>query len=234
MINQKIGKRIRSFRKKRGLTLKELGLLINKSESTISKYEKGEISIDMETFYEISEALNVQVTQLIYLPNTVKELAEQDMKPTFFEDLSIIYSYLFDGRSNQIIKSIIEVLPSSIKEEGHNVYMYMNFKDYNDYQNCETTFKGTMTHHDAITNIQLINVDTDMEQANAKILASYLNSETKWGLFNGLSSRPIMPIAVKMLFSKKILSENDILLNELKVSREDIRTLKLFNMLVVT
>lgn len=56
-ISQEIGRRIRAFRKMRKLTLDELALIIYKSKSTISKYEKGEISIDIETLYDIADAL---------------------------------------------------------------------------------------------------------------------------------------------------------------------------------
>jgi hypothetical protein len=73
-----------------------------------------------------------------------------------------------------------------------------------------------------------------MEKASIQILASYLDSEIKWGLFNGVSSRPMMPIAIKMLFSKKPLKEDDELINKLKVSKEDIGLLKLYNMFSVT
>lgn len=43
-----------------------------------------------------------------------------------------------------------------------------------------------------------------------------------------------MPIAVKMLFSKKCLPEDDAFLRHLKVSRDDVRLLKLYNMFSVT
>ncbi len=41
----------------------------------------------------------------------------------------------------------------------------------------------------------------------------------------------MMPIAVKMLFSKRRLNEDAELIQKLKVSREDLRLLKLYNML---
>lgn len=72
-----------------------------------------------------------------------------------------------------------------------------------------------------------------MEKASVQILASYLSSETKWGLFNGFSSRPMMPIAAKMLFSRSRLPEDEALIRQLKISREDIRLLKLYNMFSV-
>lgn len=58
-ISQHIGSRIRSIRKSRGLTLQALADKIHKSRASLSKYESGEIVIDIKTLYEISEALNV-------------------------------------------------------------------------------------------------------------------------------------------------------------------------------
>ncbi len=111
--------------------------------------------------------------------------------------------------------------------------MYMNFKDFNSYQNCENTYWGYMEHFDALTNIILTNQDSPMEKASVQILASYLDNDTKYGLFNGFSSRPMMPVAVKMLFSKKKLKEDQNLIQLLKISKEDIRLLKLYNMMSV-
>lgn len=112
--------------------------------------------------------------------------------------------------------------------------MYMNFKNFETYQNCENTYWGYIEHYDALTNIILTNQDTPMEKASVQILASYLDSPTKWGLFNGFSSRPMMPIAIKMLFSKEQLKEDADLIRQLKVSKDDIRLLKLYNMMSVT
>lgn len=90
-----------------------------------------------------------------------------------------------------------------------------------------------MEHFDALTNIILTNQDSPMEKASVQILASYLDNDTKYGLFNGFSSRPMMPVAVKMLFSKKKLKEDQNLIQLLKISKEDIRLLKLYNMMSV-
>ena len=110
----------------------------------------------------------------------------------------------------------------------------MNFKDYNDFQSAENTYYGWIEHFDALTNIQLINRDMPMEKASVQILAATLDSDTKWGLFNGFSSRPMMPIAAKTLLSRTRLTEDKELLHSLKISREDIRLMRLYNMMSVT
>ena len=44
----------------------------------------------------------------------------------------------------------------------------------------------------------------------------------------------MMPIAAKMLLTKKPLTADGALAKELKISKEDLRLLKLYNMLAVT
>ena len=61
----------------------------------------------------------------------------------------------------------------------------------------------------------------------------FLDSETKWALWNGVSSRPLMPVAVKMLLSKKPLKEDAALKTQLKLSKEDISRMKYYNMFSV-
>ena len=56
-INVYIGGQIRKYRKANGMTLQQLADVIHKSRATVCKYENGEISIDIATLYEISQAL---------------------------------------------------------------------------------------------------------------------------------------------------------------------------------
>ena len=87
-INQEIGKKIRIFRKMRNLTLDELALKIYKSKSTISKYEKGEIAIDIETLYDIADALMINVEQLLYVENNIPLSSQSLQIPSFFDGIS--------------------------------------------------------------------------------------------------------------------------------------------------
>lgn len=231
-ISIEIGKRIRNFRKMRHMTLEEMSAVICKSKSTISKYEKGEIAVDIETLYELADALHIHVEQLLYCRPKRTVIQTFNNHPAFFNGVSRFFSYIFDGRNNQLIRCVFDVL-SEAENNQYKIMMYMNFSSYDHYQNCENTYWGYIEHYDAVTNIVLTNQDTPMEKASVQILASYLDSDTKWGLWNGFSSRPMMPIAMKMLFSKTPLKEDLSLIRQLKVSKEDIRLLKLYNMLSV-
>ena len=98
-ISTEIGKQIRTFRKKRKMTLEALAAVICKSKSTVSKYENGEIPVDIETLYEIASALQIHVEQLLYCPPRHANLPDSKNSPAFFAGCSQFYAYVYDGRN---------------------------------------------------------------------------------------------------------------------------------------
>ena len=60
-----IGKNIKLFRIEAGLSQRELGLKVRKSESSIADYENGRSSCGIDTFSAIAKALNVSEDELI-------------------------------------------------------------------------------------------------------------------------------------------------------------------------
>ena len=232
-INSEIGKKIKYYRKIKKITLEDLSKKIYKSVSTISKYENGLIKIDVESLYLIAHAFDININNLLYIEDEYILDDSKDFLPAFFNNTAKFYSYFYDGRINKIVKSKLNIV-SKINNNTYKVLMYMNYTDSQHYQICENTYTGIIEHFDAKSNILLTNKDTPMEKATIQILASYLDEETKWGLWNGFSSRPMMPVSFKMFFSKRELKINKDLEDHLKMSREDIKFLKLYNMLSTT
>lgn len=232
-INREIGRKIKNFRKGRSLTVQALADMINKSKSTVSKYENGEISIDIVTLYSIADALNIHVEQLLYIEPKAEKKFLKSEPSAFFRNSTRFYSYFYDGRINGLVRCVIDVFPQQNPPIFKTV-LYMNVKSYENYEDCENTYWGYMEHYDVITTIVLRNQATPVERVIINILASFMDSQKKWGLMSGISFRPFMPIALKMLFSKEPLAEGKELIDELKISKEDIRIMKIYNMLTVT
>lgn len=231
-LTKEVGKNIKSFRKKKGMTLQELAKLLCKSKATVSKYENGQIAVDIVTLYEVARALDIHVDQLLYSETTRGQLNVTGNVPSFFRGLTQFYLYFYDGRSRTLQRYVVDVM-SKTKENAYKLMVYANIESYENYYNCETTYWGYLNHYDALSNMILYNQDTPMEQVTVSILASYLDAPTKWGLLHGISSRPLMPVAAKVLLSKKILNDSQELERELRISREDIRTMKQYNMFTV-
>lgn len=61
-----LGANIRRFRKMCGMTQKQLASLIHKSLACVSKYEQGDISMDVYTLQQIACQLGVPVHQQQY------------------------------------------------------------------------------------------------------------------------------------------------------------------------
>lgn len=229
-IGTKIGQQIRLERKKQALTLEILAQRINKSTSTLAKYEKGEITIDIATLYDIANALQINIEHLLIPQQRTLNMATAKI-PTFFYGLSQFYGYIYDGRVNAIIRCVFDIT-KQLEPNKFKIIMYMNFKSFERYQAAENIYDGDIEHFDALTHIALTNRHMSMEKASAQVLASQLEADTKLGLFNGFSTRPMMPIATKILLARKRLDENEDLITQLKISKEDIKLYRLYNMLI--
>lgn len=231
-INSEIGAKIRMYRKIKNMTLEELSKKIYKSKSTICKYESGQIQIDVESLYAIADAFEINVEKLLfYRDEYILEDKRREL-PAFFRDLTSFYTYSYDGRNNKIINARLNI-KSKLEDNNYRVNMYMNFLDSETYQVCENTYSGFLEHFDAKSNVILTNRDTPMEKAIIQIPASFLDGETKWALWSGFSTRPMMPCASKMLISKKEIKYSKEFENSLKINKEDIRYLRLYNTFTV-
>lgn len=86
-ISKEIGQNIRRTRKMRKITHQQLAQAIGKSQSAISKYESGEIAVDIDTLYAIADALQVHIETLLYFPNTATSSSTLKNAPLFSEML---------------------------------------------------------------------------------------------------------------------------------------------------
>ena len=163
----------------------------------------------------IFTASSITLRAIILHPGMEQEIGAPDLqitfansdRPSFFAPYSQFYSYVFDVWKGIIMHCVHDIL-EPLEKNRFRIEMYMNSTSLVDYQNCETSYFGTIEHFDAVTDILLTNQQSPMEKASSQIFAPYLDSETKWGLFKGFSSRPMMPVATKMLFSTKLLKED--------------------------
>lgn len=237
-IEVKLGNAIKNCRVNRHLTQIELANLINKSNTTLAKYEKGEISIDVVTLVEIATVLEVP---LEYFTEAICEKKKAPVSlqsvseiPPFFSKKKL-YLYFQDSRNNSLNTSVLKILEKSKSELNcYDAELYMNVKNLEDYIFCENTYAGTIEFHHIITNIYMKHRATPIEKIMINILENFTPSETKMGQFTGVSFRPVTPLSFKMLLSTKPIKENDPILKNLLINKEDIKRLKSNNYFAIT
>lgn len=228
-----VGRRIRLYRKTKNLTIETFAGMIHKSKATVSKYENGDISIDIETLFVIAEALGVSINQLVdYAEETPADAAEDGVKHKLSK--SRYYMYFYDGRRNRIARNIIEVQDGGEENGVFDANMYAYLDSFDNYYQCKLLYHGVMRRYDTFVNFNFENQNNKVERAFLYAINSFSHSGRMAGLYCGLSTQPILPASFKFVLSPEILEENDELKAELTVSKEDIKALKKMNMFVVS
>ena len=104
-----VGEQIRQYRKAGKMTMQELADAIHKSRATICKYESGEISVDIETLYEISQVLQVSISQLTFRNRSMNRSVFRDggKRAHSFRRGDYIYIFMTDAiREQKMVLSI--------------------------------------------------------------------------------------------------------------------------------
>ena len=224
-----VGRRIRLYRKMKGLTIETFAGMIGKSKATVSKYENGEISIDVETLFGIAEALEVSVNQLVdYAAETEEDQGKYPLSRSRY------YMYFYDGRRSRIARNVIEVQDGGEENGEFEANMYAYLENFENVERCKLLYHGVMRRYDTFVNFNFENQNNKVERAFLYAINSFSHSGRMAGLYCGLSTQPILPACFKFVLSHEILEENEELKAELAVSKEDIKALKKMNMFVVS
>lgn len=227
-----VGQRIKKYRKSRGYTIEEFSAKINKSKATLSKYENGTITIDIETLYDISKALDIDLKCFIdYQPPEFH--VENVLPKSFYFNQPRAYMYYYDGRVRQLIRSLLRFSPSSTGD-SIEVMLYLGVSSFDQPDRCQHLFTGEMKPYDTITHMVLINQINEAEKMYICMLNPMQTRTPAIGLLSGIGSSPFFaPIALKTLISKEPLDENDKLMSTIKLDKDDYHLLRHYNMMVV-
>lgn len=231
-ISHHVGARIKKCRKSKGLTIEELGKIINKSKATISKYENGSVSIDLDTLQNIADALEVNIVYL--LDYKLTDINESKAIDNVHFNKSKIYMYYYDGRTEQIIKTLICKLPSGGAGSSTKVIMYQGIESFENPDLSQHVFVGEMLSYDTITHFFLTNQINKTEKMYVCIFNPLHANSQAIGLLSGLVSNPFFgPASFKVLASNEILEENEDLLNVIKIQSSEQHILEDLNMLFI-
>lgn len=222
-----VGKRIKMYRKKKGLTIDQLSTLINKSRATVSKYENGNISVDIETLLDISIALNIDVSQLVDFKWKTPD--PERIKDCIFSDCSDLYLYYYDGRAKKLVKSLIQLIYNE-SAGCIDASLYLDVPSFEQYDKCRCVYLGQMKPFDTIIYFILDNQSNHVETVLINLLNPLEQNTYIWGLLNGIYNNPISPVTIKVLFTRKPLLEREIPIDQLFLTKEDFKSMKQMNM----
>ena len=235
-INTYIGTKIRNYRKMKKMTLQQLADTIHKSRATVSKYETGEIVIDIGTLYEISEALDVgldQITDYHTQKEEMQESSEEYVGKSPFFKADRLYFYFYDGRYERLKEAIIYVHKNVVDEDGCYEAALTIRSSTQDGRSMETYFKGSVLYSDMLIRFSFSNLYNKLEQDLLYIFNPLERRDFTEGLLCGISSADLMPCAFKCLVCLAPSEDHEALLNHLMITPKELRRWQKMNMLIV-
>lgn len=234
-INQYIGKQIRMYRKVQGLTIQQLADMIHKSRASVSKYETGEITLDVETLYDISNALHISVNQLMdYQKETKIEESEDSLsgnRSPFF-DARRLYFYFYDGRYNRLKDGIIDIYPSKEHPGEYNASLSINTVTPHG-RSSANYYTGKVVYSDMLIRFSFVNQYNRLEEDLLYIFNPLEIRDFTEGLLCGISSADLMPCAFKCLVTLTPQEPTEELRQHLLITKKELQRWQKLNMLIV-
>ena len=227
-IDDIIGNNLKKYRTAYNMTLKELSERLHKSISTISKYEKGCISLDMPTFLELAHIFDISPSLLL---GSAADMSKEE--GSYSPSSEILYMYTYDSQKKIIIRSVIERYPSINQNNVYRTQLFNEVKDTDKPGECGGLYTGKYISEGFIGTYLLRNQITKLEQVMISCVNNLVNPSQQLGLVSGLSNYTMLPVTFKTVISNTKITDKEILMDLLLFSKEDFKLMKKTHSLTV-
>ena len=211
----RIGDMIKKTRQAKNISVEELARRISKTKTTIYKYERNEVLPDVITVFEICNALDIDVNELL-LKESIEQRKSYSVNPFGTE---LVYMYYL-GINNDIMEY-------KLKFDTSNGVTKADFL----VNNNEIYYTGTIESHLNLAFISLKNyepINPTFEKLQLTINMKYSIDGRKKGVFLALRQNVDEPVVKKFVISKEKLKdkEKEVLKKELCIEKEEVEFIK--------
>ena len=225
-INGIVGQRIRFFCKAKGYTLQQLAAILHRSKSVLSKYERGEISIDIAALYEIACALGVGISDLMdFGVEHPRSLLHPEMDAE--EQTHRLYCYTYGGHKRALRKHILLMGETTAS-------FYSEVKDESDLTEYLYFYRGEVQRTTSFCRLLLLNPVHENDIAILEYQTPLKQASQYLGILCSFSIGTCYPIAVKILLSETPVTDAEQLRSILEFSREDVKAYRAHSSFFVT
>lgn len=222
----KLNEKIKKYRESRNIAATQLGKLISKSKSTISKYESGKVIPDIITLIEICNVLEIDLNELF------SQSIRNDIKPIQNNLFRTSKLYFYYYTQNHLVTSIAELIDNKT-ENITKVRFYNGVKNIKKYADKSSYYyEGKLTYDKTVGYINLENINSQGTQYE-KIQISFTipwNDRINKTFFFILALTPhSIPVIKKGIMSVSELSNIHDYDHYLKISKDDLNKIKYNN-----
>jgi len=217
--NLNLGSNLKRLRVSRGLSLEALGNKICKTKTTVSKYEKNEISLDVITLLEICNALDCNISQFINEEHVNDE--KYIIKNPF--GTNILYVYYITGK--KLITSVLELVE---QDKNVSVKLFNAIRDINKYANeYSYSYNGELTISNTIARFSLLNEESKGQREQVNITANISwedNAKVFSGFVSGLTPNAL-PVTKKCIITKVPITNIENYKTDLLISDDELENI---------
>lgn len=210
--NINIGPSLRAFRKNAHKSLLDVGIAVNKSKATISKYEKDEIIPDYITLIELCNYLNISLDELF-------PIYERNKKMQLNNPFNCNKLYLYYYTDNKLITSVLILNTSN---NSNKSIFYNGVKNLDNYMKCSYYYEGTFDCNKTTVYFSFMNSNV-VEKVQIIINLPWTNEISVCkGLILGLTPNSL-PIVKKVCISKSPIKNIEKYNDFIVFSKEDVK-----------
>lgn len=229
-ISQNIGERIRYYRKAAGFTLVSFADALHRGKSVVSKYERGEISIDIETLHQITEILNVPISLLIEDSNrTIDTWVSRVPGAPSDEEYQLLYMYMYATHQGKP-----QLSRNTIHLSNDHAYVYAELPDVTQIKSYKSFYSGEIQRESSFVRGLLVNPLNSHDLAIFEYQPPLNQYACFMGFFCTLSIGRYFPLATKALFSWAPVCDEDWLVEKLRITAPDSKDYRNLNGFFVT
>lgn len=220
-INTDVGRRIKYFRKKRGLTLVKLAERLHISKSALSKYENGQVSITLDQVWQIADQLDINPLYLISDTFTTSEIIEKTHNDILnSNNYKKYYVYTMTGHNKAYFSKNVFLV------DDDSCAFFAEVEDEDDYRKCKNYYTGSVKKTAGHLRCTLSNVlnEDDLLIIEKNQPLAYTNAEYAFAV--SLSVGINFPIALRMLVYEEKCSNIEEAKRLLSYGNEDFKEIK--------
>lgn len=222
----KLNEKIKEYRESRNISVTQLGKLISKSKSTISKYESGKVVPDIITLIEICNVLDIDLNELF--PQRVIN-DEKNTQSNLFKTNKLYFYYY---TQNHLVTSIAELVNNNNANIA-KVRFYNGIKNIEKYADKSSYYyEGELTYDKTVGYINLGNTrfqGVQYEKIQISFIIPWNNIVDKTFFFILALTPHSIPVIKKGIMSLSEIPDVHKYDDYLKISKEDISKIKYNN-----
>ncbi len=213
--NKTVGSNIKKYRTANKMTLRDLAGRLHKSVSTISKYENGDIQLDVPTLMELARIFHTPPHFLL------SDGEPEESAASFSSPVETLYMYHFGRQNKSLIQNVLEQCPSANRPNAYSVQLFNDVRDLNAPGSCAGIYSGELTTEGYIGTYILQNRALPYEYVTIFSIKNLVHPDQRLGMVTCLSNYTMLPISFKALISEKKLTNTGALKEILSPSRQD-------------